>query len=102
VQPVKVSGRIGTTGTPRLGGPAAISLEPVGPEGKLVHATTKADGSFEFEKVARGTYVLRVMSPLPGESLQPIVVGETDLRDLVILIPLSTEVAGKVSVVDVK
>jgi hypothetical protein len=100
VNPVKVSGRIRTTGNSTFAGRAAISLEPVGPEGKPVDTTTKADGSFEFEKVTRGTYVVRAVSPLPGESEQPIVVGDRDVHGLEVVIPLSTEVGGKVSVVD--
>ena len=100
VNPVKVSGRITTTGNSSFGGRATIALEPTGPEGKAVGTITKTDGSFEFDKVTRGTYVLRAVSPLPGESLQLIAVGDRDVHGLEVVIPLSTEVAGKVSVVD--
>ena len=97
---VKVSGRINTTGQAKLGPRAEIVLTPVGTEGKPVEGTTKADGSFEFQNVSRGAYALRILSPLPGDGLSQIVVGDSDVDGLEIVVPLGTEVAGKVTVVD--
>ena len=97
---VKVSGRISTTGQAKLGPRAEIVLTPVGTEGKPVEGTTRVDGSFEFQNVTRGAYALRILSPLPGDGLSQIVVGDSDVDGLEIVVPLGTEVAGRVTVVD--
>ncbi|HVQ64305.1 MAG TPA: hypothetical protein VMT78_07200 [Terriglobia bacterium] len=97
---VKVSGRIRTTGQAKLGPRAEIMLTPVGAEGKPVEGTTRPDGSFEFQNVSRGAYAVRILSPLPGDGLSQIVVGDSDVDGLEIVVPLGTEVAGKVTVVD--
>ena len=98
---VKVSGRISTTGQAKLGPRAEIVLTPVGTEGKPVEGTTKADGSFEFQNVSRGAATrcasCRRCLEMAFRRLSSEIL---DVDGLEIVVPLGTEVAGKVTVVD--
>ena len=52
------------------------------PGGPLLETALKEDGSFEFPKVPNGTYTLFFLAPTGRLANPPIVVNDTDIRDL--------------------
>lgn len=96
---VKVSGRATGAGKYSVAG-LSVSLSPLDSAGKAVETMAKADGSFEFPKVVRGSYLLRF--PMPVAAVSKIVVRESDVTDIEVPIAETTEVSGRVAVVNGK
>jgi len=59
-----------------------------------------ADGSFEFPKLAAGTYAVAVMPADPVGPQSPIVVVDRDLRDIIVPLPVQVGVRARVTVVN--
>jgi hypothetical protein len=56
------------------------------------------DGTFEFPRVPQGSYSAEVLPSVPGASPTSVVVGNSDVRDLRVIVPDTREIAGRVSV----
>jgi hypothetical protein len=96
---VKVSGRAIGPGRQSVIG-LSVSLSPLDSEGTPAETTVASDGSFEFPKVRKGSYMLRFAAPVAV--LSKVAVGDKDVSDVEITIGERVEVAGKLSVVDVQ
>ena len=93
---VKVSGRL-ITDTGKPGFPDnQLRLTPAEGDGKGLEAIVNADGTFEFRNVAPGFYWLQGST----SSRSRISVGGSEVKDLEILVPSRTQVAGTIVVVD--
>ena len=66
--------------------------------GQLVEAPVREDGSFEFGRVPRGSYVLSVYPEPPGMPLQQFVVGDQDVTGLKLTRPPTRTVSGRIVV----
>jgi len=96
----KVSGRIvGLAPQAGVSGQARVTLG--GGASGPVEAAANPDGSFEFPRVAPGSYTARAFASAQGIDVAlPLVVAAKDLTDVEIRIPNQKQVAGHVALED--
>jgi hypothetical protein len=92
---VRVLGRI--AGHTRLYPGSRIRLREV-TLGEALSTSIFMDGTFEFPRVPQGSYSAEVLPSVPGASPTSVVVGNSDVRDLRVIVPDTREIAGRVSV----
>jgi hypothetical protein len=94
---VKVSGRLVTSSGQPAFGDNPLRLSPAEPGGRSLEAIAKPDGTFEFPKVTPGIYWLQ---GVVTSSRTQISVAHAEIKDIEIVVPSRTIVAGRIVVVD--
>jgi hypothetical protein len=94
---VRVSGRLITPSGQPAFGDNQLRLVPSEPGSRSLEAIAKPDGTFEFPKVAPGIYWLQ---GVVSSSRTQISVAHTEIKDIEIVVPPRTIVAGRIVVVD--